>query len=163
MDGIPYMIRILTFLSFSFLLVNCTSLNEEGIMVRLASEVGPECKFLSVIEASLWNKNSDNVLRNKAAKLGGNWVVVTRRTFHSISNYVPSQGEAYACPQAGGSAKRVDKSVKIDHNVNFRDRGVSSDNQLAQKLTTLKDLFEKGLINKSEYEVKRKKLLLQFK
>ena len=110
------MSRTSILLALSFLLSNCSSLSKEGATVRLASEVGPGCKFLSVVSASVMDSNGDNALRNQAAALGGNWVVITGHTWQgAFKGNVASKGEVYACPQVGGSARRVDTSVRIDH------------------------------------------------
>ena len=137
----------------------CASLSEEGRQVRFASQVGQDCKFLGSIDGSVWINNGDNHLKNEAAKMGGNWVVVTDYRWEGVfTGSKPSTGEVYKCPELSGSARVVDK--KIDVNVKtFNEKSNSDSEDTFYKLKKLKELYDKGVINSDEYENKKKSLL----
>jgi hypothetical protein len=147
-----------------FLTLGCAQLSKDGGKVRLASQVGESCTFLGSVESSYMVNNGDNDLKNQAAIMGGNWVVVTGYKWEGVfAGNKPKSGEVYKCPESKGSAKRVDSKIELDVNVN---RDISSKANINQKtddsinrLEKLKKLKDEKLINDSDYEQKKKEII----
>jgi len=96
--------------------IGCTSLSPAGRRVRFVSQVGPECEFIAAIEGDQWVNGGENQLRNEAAKLGANWVIVTSTKWEGYARgYRPGGGDAYRCPD--GNARLLNSgSVNIQVN-----------------------------------------------
>lgn len=140
----------------------CASLTQEGSLVRLAKQVGADCTFIGSANVPLMTNGGDNYLKNHAANMGGNWVVVTGYKFEgAFQGNKPSSGEIYSCPTTGGSARIVNKT--IDLNVNSRSTSSinnnTGDSNAFQKLEKLKKLKDAGVITNKDFEIKKQELL----
>jgi hypothetical protein len=143
-------------------LTGCASLTPEGRKVRLASQVGSECEFIGSIDGSIWVNNGDNHLKNQAAEMGGNWVVVTGYRWEgAFTGSKPSSGEVYRCPEMSGSARRVDKAIDLNVNSTNNTPTSNSKNQddVYVELKKLKQLKDDGIITEDEFNKKKKALL----
>jgi hypothetical protein len=152
---------LVCFIGICFM-TGCASLSPEGSRVRLASQVGSNCEFLGSIDASIWVNKGDNYLKNQAAKMGGNWIVVTGYKWEGVFlGNKPSSGEVYRCPEMMGSARVVDKT--IDLNVNSTKSTLvptgRSNNDIYGELKKLKDLKDSGVITEDEFNRKKQELL----
>jgi len=83
-----------------FLMGGCATLDSGGQMVRLASQEYVEtqnCKFVGAISNSIDYFGDDWVvdLRNRAAKLGGNTLVIQNTKDYGVGK--TGSGESYVC------------------------------------------------------------------
>lgn len=104
-------------LAIMLLLAGCTSLSPAGRRVRFVHEVSPECEFVGAIEASQWVNGGENGLRNEAAKLKANWVIVTATKWEGYARgHRPGAGDAYRCPEGINAVISGGNGVNINVN-----------------------------------------------
>jgi hypothetical protein len=86
------------FLLLLFTIVSCSTLTPEGRKVRLTREINSHCKFIGAVDPMdnvyVFEGKIDNLLKNKAAEMGGDWVVIT-----GYIGSKASKGDVYKCPE----------------------------------------------------------------
>jgi hypothetical protein len=103
-------LKPITLLLF-FLATACASLTPGGRKVRFTGQVLPQCEFLGAADPMenvlLMEGNLENALRNKAAEMGGNWVVLT-----GFSGK-PS-GDVYKCPEGAINVRQPETTINLN-------------------------------------------------
>jgi hypothetical protein len=95
--------HLLVFILFSVFMAGCATLNPDGANVRIKKEAPDNCDELGDISvgnlASLASQSDvKNALRNEAAKLGGNLLVLDAINAVPMGGYSGS-GQAFDCPE----------------------------------------------------------------
>lgn len=99
------------------LLAGCTSISPAGRRVRFVDQVRSDCEFIAAIEGNQWVNGGENQLRNEAAKLGANWVVVTATKWEGYARgHRPGAGDAYRCPEGINAVISGGNGVNINVN-----------------------------------------------
>jgi Domain of unknown function (DUF4156)/Short C-terminal domain len=159
------------------LLSSCLSnLSQPAGAVGIGKEppYGTQCRELGLVYGSGWGsdwasgeariESAQNELRNKTAKLGGNFVtmdVVTGGPSVSIS------GRAMLCAKSAPMTAAATSSASADEATSHPTRGLTAAPQAAmsavqppeQRIRGLNELHDKGLITDAEYQQRRQEII----
>ena len=106
------------FLAILALLCGCASVTREGSRVRIVKDpvLVKGCKYVDSLSAEGKHKAAMNKLKNTAAKIGTNRVLIS--TFSSFGFKVMLSGDAYICKTKGIDIADKNRNININNNIN---------------------------------------------